>query len=356
MFFRWRRIEDKEKMWKLYGWFTALVAGGSCFGIVSWIAWMLRCKEYYQVIYSRSSPNFYTDPQNLAALSLANRWTAAFRFTYAVEFLCSTAAQLMSLDHMIDFALSSADSRRKRSIIIKRIGMAAVVAGNTIGLFGNIASAVTSAKTADSFYAASAAHNAITFKQLIAQGSQNEGKALEEASVQMWCEVVVLLLVLTAFSAVGAAGLHLVRSKLRNLTGKQHQQSIASGRQVHMRIFATTSVIFCSFLLRTVFSTMFALANQLQDTEKFATCIAQLNNQSSDVFLFCNDCFNKYTHIRVWMAISPEFQQTVVLLSSPIALLVALWGMTSKRMLQQMKQGKQLNSPLMNSSPSLQPL
>ena len=31
-----------------------------------------------------------------------------------------------------------------------------------------------------------------------------------------------------------------------------------------------------------------------------------------------------------WMSFTPEFQSTIVLVSSPLALLVALWGMTTK--------------------------
>jgi hypothetical protein len=38
-----------------------------------------------------------------------------------------------------------------------------------------------------------------------------------------------------------------------------------------------------------------------------------------------------------WMTRTPAFQLTTVLLSSPITLLVALWGMTSRAMMQQMR-------------------
>ena len=41
--------------------------------------------------------------------------------------------------------------------------------------------------------------------------------------------------------------------------------------------------------------------------------------------------------MHMWMTYTPEFQLTIVLVSSPLALLVALWGMTSRRMLQAMK-------------------
>ena len=41
--------------------------------------------------------------------------------------------------------------------------------------------------------------------------------------------------------------------------------------------------------------------------------------------------------IQSWLLYTPEFQLSVELISSPLSLLVALWGMTSKRALQAMK-------------------
>ena len=57
-------------------------------------------------------------------------------------------------------------------------------------------------------------------------------------------------------------------------------------------------------------------------------------------------CFNEFTHINQWAARTPEFQLTVVLVSSPLTLLVALWGMTSKQTLHAMKSNQQ-DVPLM---------
>ncbi len=44
-----------------------------------------------------------------------------------------------------------------------------------------------------------------------------------------------------------------------------------------------------------------------------------------------------YTHIVQWNGYTPEFLSTVVMVSSPLTLLVALWGMTSKLTLQLMR-------------------
>ena len=62
---------------------------------------------------------------------------------------------------------------------------------------------------------------------------------------------------------------------------------------------------------------------------------------------FCDpSCFNVFTHIHLWAVRTPEFQVTIVLVSSPLTLLVALWGMTSKQTLQAMKSNQQ-DVPLM---------
>ena len=57
-------------------------------------------------------------------------------------------------------------------------------------------------------------------------------------------------------------------------------------------------------------------------------------------------CNNVFTHITLWITRTPEFQVTIVLVSSPLTLLVALWGMTSKQTLEAMK-SKDRDVPLM---------
>ena len=97
------------------------------------------------------------------------------------------------------------------------------------------------------------------------------------------------------------------------------------------QIVGTAAFVFVTFLLRAVFSTINALANQLQDTANLARC-----PNPCDV-----SCFNDYEFMRLWLLNTPEFQLMVMLISSPLALLVALWGMTSERTLQLMKSNRQ---------------
>ena len=90
--------EDRGRVWRLYGWFTALMACGSCFGAVAWAAYMMGLVNVFKA-------NTSEDIVQLESLfALAYSWRAAFLVPYAIEFLCLSAAKLMVLDRMSVFA------------------------------------------------------------------------------------------------------------------------------------------------------------------------------------------------------------------------------------------------------------
>jgi hypothetical protein len=195
--------------------------------------------------------------------ALSYRWHAAFLVTYAIEFMCLSAALLMVLDRMSVFA---APDMPRRWALAGRVVMAAVVLGNAVGLAANAAAAV---------YYQSAAQATSTSSAAYAANKTTTGRAL-----------------------------------------RQH-------------VVVTTALVFAAFLLRSVFSTMFAVSFLLRDAP--ADCLG-----------FCDtSCRNVYSVIQFWMTYTPEFQLMVMLISSPAALLVALWGMASKPSLRLMTSGKQ---------------
>ena len=105
----------------------------------------------------------------------------------------------------------------------------------------------------------------------------------------------------------------------------------AMGRTIRLQVVATTAVVFAAFLLRSVFSTMFAVSFLLRDAPV-------------DCLSYCEtSCRNVYSVISNRMTYTPEFQLIVMLISSPAALLVALWGMTTKSALQLMSSRIQSN-------------
>jgi hypothetical protein len=322
MFYRWWRMEeeDRGRVWRLYGWFTALMACGSCIGAVAWAANMMNLVNFF-----KGHTTTVELAEKTSIFALAYSWYAVFLVTYAVEFLCMCAAQLMVLDRLSVFAAQQDEGLRTRLALAGRVVMAAVVLGNAVGLAANAAAAVHYQKAAQAMVAASAAYAAKNtngyddFFSLSQQEVQRSGSIL---SVQLFCEVAVLLLIVVAFAVVGVLSARRVSARLLDVDAASAEA--ATGRGLRRRMMGTTAFVFVTFVLRAAFSTMFAVANQFRVIAK--SCPEP-----------CDECHNFYLHITTWMAYTPEFQLLIVLVSSPLALLVALWGMTSKSTLQLMK-------------------
>jgi hypothetical protein len=207
-----------------------------------------------------------------------------------------------------------------------RVVLATVVVGNVVGLCGNVAVAVLSKQVGDLENAAAAAFAANSTDAAYAvyfEAQQKSSVGNDAGSVQSFCEVAALLFIILAFAVVGITCARRASSALRGSRGTNDE--LAAVSQIRRQIVGTTSFVFVTFLLRAVFSTMNALANALQ-------------NDGAECPTPCGiPCNNVWTLIQNWLELTPEFQLTVVLISSPLALLVALWGMTSELMLEYMK-------------------
>jgi hypothetical protein len=108
----------------------------------------------------------------------------------------------------------------------------------------------------------------------------------------------------------------------------------ATGRGLRLQMLGTTAFVFVTFFMRCVCSTGFAVVTELRDFG--SNCPG-----SEHSFTYCASCYNKYTHMSGYWTYTPALDTTVTLISSPVALLVALWGMTSKATLQLMKSSGQ---------------
>jgi len=323
MFLRWLRMDGQGRQWVwwLYGWFSGLMLCGSCFGAVAWGAYMQGLVSYLNL----SIPSYaltLTVAQSYSLDAQNHHWAAVFVITYAIAFLCLSVAKLMALDQMMNFAVSKSRDMPRRWVVGGRVVMAGVVVGNVVGLVANVAAAVYFEQSAESYSAASAAYavnstaDGLNFGAL---GSQQGQLAFTTAAVQLVCEVAVLLLIIVAFAVTGAAC-------RRRFTSAQLDDT-AEGRQLWRQIVGTAGFVFVTFLLRAIYSTMSAVAYELQDDG--ASCPS---NNPCDA-----SCFNLYFLLQQWLFYTPEFQLSVELISSPLALLVALWGMTSKHTLRLMQ-------------------
>jgi hypothetical protein len=330
---KWWRLngEGRELVWRMYGRFCGLMLCGSVFGAVAWGSSM-QSNVNLETGNSLISTPF--ENQRFAMFALWHQFEAVFSVTYAVDFLCLSVAKLMVLDRLTEFFMAHGDGIKRRWVWCKRIVIAVVVLISVAGLCGNVTAAVYQMETSSSWsraYAALASNDTIAFEDSRNMAREGYQRASSVASVQMFCELVVLHLILFAFAVVGVACVRLIRTALLNVCITD--ASAASARKIRLQILGPVAVVFVSFLLRSVHATMHALANQLQDRANLIACTARLSPS-----IWCEDsCFNVFTHMSEWMDRTPEFELMVVLVSSPLALLVALWGMTSERALQLMR-------------------
>jgi hypothetical protein len=275
---------------------------------------------------------------SLGALSFG--WHPAFLVPYAFEFMCMCAAKLMVLDRMLVFAAPQDASLQKRWALAGRVVMAVVVLGNAVGLAANAAAAVHYQKAAEAdraasvYYAANNTKDGDSFDLLSDEERQRAGSI---SSVQSFAEVAVLLLIVVAFAVVGVLCARILNTRLKPIGLDAGYDAFMStvGKTLRRHMLGTTAFIFVTFLLRSVFSTMRAVASQLRDVD----------NDCPGVTSNCDaSCYNEYTHFSVWMRYTPEFQLMVILISSPVAQLVALWGMTTKSTLHLMKTSRRDNA------------
>jgi hypothetical protein len=314
-----------------YGWFTGLMLCGSCFGAVTWGAWM----QVLTYEFRGGRGEFTPLDRSFFFWSLSDRWNSGFRLTYASEFLCLSVAKLIVLDRMSIFAAGDVMSRRW--LVARRLVLASVISGNLAGLAANVATAVSYYQRADLLMIVSvdlAANSQINYTSTdypkFDQVADELQRAFQISSIQPFCEVAVLMIIILAFVVVGVACVRRIGSlfsMLHTLSPPHGGAAIALGSQMRREMIVTTTVVFVAFVIRSVYSTMFAVAFSLQNFSKIS--------RECQGFSVCDaSCFNEFTHMLFWMIRTPELQLVIMLISNPLPLIVALWQMTSVRMRQ----------------------
>ena len=383
MFVRWWRLpkERKKRMWRMYGWFTGLMCCGSCIGAVAWALSMRALTNLYNIFSVPRSPTRIIVNEKMAAESF--RLIAAYLVLVAVEFLCLSLAKLMVqfrttaplalksvtlvpqvLFRTVDLSVPEGEQLPKRWSTTLRILMLAVICGNLVGVCSNIVAAVyytEASKHASSAAVAFADGNVFLGLSILNRELEREDAASKVASIQQFCEVAVLLVIVFAFVAAGFAFSRYASARLRELdlaargdaaailrvdpfTAERSEAesmaaaatTVVSGGRTLRQVIVTASAVFTTFLLRAAFATMFALANLNQNIGGSKAC---------EIVSNCDDtCFNVWEQMQMWLLYTPEFQLTIVLISSPLALLVALWGMTTENMSKTLHGSRQLRT------------
>ena len=335
MFFRWFRAgaEGRQRIsaWRLYGWFSGLMTLANCCGAVCSIAQMMR----YSSFIKSSDPDIL--PSERSSLTeLSYRWLAVVGAVFAFEFLFVSLANLMVLDRMSTFASPQMGTGSKW-IIGSRVVMVAVVACNVVAVAVSFAATAFWKRSADFSKEASsyyAENSTVAGSDMDAQALKQTQFTYSLASVYYYAEVVTLLVIIVTYCAVGVACARRIKLTISGVLragsvyvrahapSEVFEEAAGQGRRLRVQILSTTVFVFVTFLLRCMYSTMRLAAHQLQDRDKECPL--------SPLGRCDGSCFNVYTLMQTWLLNTPEFQAIVLMISSPIALLVALRGMSSK--------------------------
>ncbi len=346
-FLRWKKwsAEQKKGSWPMYGWFTAISCIGSAAGALAFAARVAQFAYRYprQRLEQLTNRTIEDDKWVSGFREFEIRSTSAFFILFPIEAWFTTVAQLLMLYRIFRFSLSG--SRRKRAWwMCSRIFFAVVNAVHLSGVLCNITAATYLIEGADvsrKVVNAYVDNNIVSAKKYEVLALSVIGKGASLLGIQRFLEAVVLIIVITAFLVTGFNCHRIIMSALRALFSAEQKVSIISGaaasqardlvhqagsegKLLHRKVVGTVLVVFATVLLRSFYSILYALALYFN----------QISNPCSRSE--CDPCKNVFSHILSWMLYTPFFEQGIMLVASPLAQLVALWGMSGVRAIEQM--------------------
>jgi hypothetical protein len=358
-FFRWTGLTqaDKNSVWKYYILFMTFafvssIAGALCFGMR-----MHKLSIFYE--YSALLPTL-RDPgtkeeEETQRLNAESRLYTTVEYIFQPFEMAFTALALLLVLHRVkDFAfgtqsLRSPEQTRKKNIVVRF---------TVFAISGLILLSFCSCFVASAYFLQGSNLNTDS-QRAYANNNVAEGDALSLKAVKIqslgdfvvgisrWADVTILLLMVVAFivmavfssKAIGSAlqtlfiadqqmeEIHLAArgAVIRDAALNQNRKLIAAasleGQQLRRKILSTFIFTFFALLLRAIVTLIYALASSGQD------------NSSGCDPSYCARCKNVYSNIQGWLLYTPSFQMAAVLISSPFAMTVALWGMSGVRAL-----------------------
>ena len=242
------------------------------------------------------------------------------------------------IDRLVDFSKLTA-AHKSRWALLGRVSVGIIILGNAIGMCGNITAAVFFSRSA-AFQESQAMYFGI---DQAARNNENQ-KAIDSlttgmrfAAVHMAFEAIMLLLIVIAVLIVGVASARRIRAASSSSTRMLQEAECKRKAQelddrivltkLKRQITITCVAVFISFLIRAAYSTMFTLSNALQND--FSNCTnSQIARKDR-----CSGCYDVPYFIAIWMMYTPALYYGTVIISQPVTLMIALWGMTAERMI-----------------------
>lgn len=267
-----------------------------------------------------------------------------------LEISFASLALLLVLHRVKDFAfgtqaMRSTEQLRNKNLVVRSV-FVAVALLILLSIFSSWAASAYFLQGSNlNFHAAQAYanNNTVDGNRLRLAAAEVQGRGDSVLGITRSADAAVLLLIVLAFIAMAAFSSKAIRSALRTLfiaeqkfdevshalarsargagaSFEQNKKLIAAasleGRRLRWKILSSFTYAFVALLLRAILTLIYALASAGQD-----------NSNSCDRS-YCAACKNVFSNIQGWLLYTPFFQFIAVLLSSPLATAVALWGMS----------------------------
>ena len=367
MFFLWRRLkeEHKRRVWRLYGWYTGLACIGSTFGAIT---------AFIGVIYDQYVVRL-TQAQNAAEQIerelQVSIWVSTIVVPDAFEILFISIALLIVLDRLVHVAFATSSGLSARLVLAER-----VIAGLVVGL--SVLSVSFSAAASHYFRqcifpleqaaAAIAANDHTSSKAHMQEFRKMKSLSNSVYAFQMFTESAALIFIVSTFCVVfvvcsrrirgineraiaesssrqqakhsqelqtvetaevseGLAGESSVISDDKRRISMHTAGLVDNMKAVHRQIFFTVAIVFLSLLCMAVCLTLYGTTT-FSDT-RYVSADGNIS--------LCDPKATTNSLIGNWMTLNPHFFILTVYMPGPIAMLVALWGMTSDLMLKIIK-------------------
>ena len=177
--------------------------------------------------------------------------------------------------------------------------------------------------------------------------------------MQRFAEITVLFVVISAFFIIGTRSASIIKSALLSLRIAHNTLAVwstaasasSAGKHTNASPKEQLSIDNCARVLvqagdkaarmqRKIVCTFvfFFVTCILRSGFKFFTGVLMARQDLSNPCAYsqCDPCKNAFAHIIIWMLYTPGLQAAVMLVVSPLALLIALWGMSDVGELEQM--------------------
>ena len=264
--------EQRTMVWMYFGKFNALLTAASVAGAVAWASFAqntITISSTYSTIFNNTlaTGNFEQFSAIKRQVAQANLWSAFFFSFSAFEFAMISIAQLLVLDRLRMFISKTQPSSKRRLYKkIWRASLAMVAVANTTAVIGSIASACLYGESSALFSSVAdnyAAGDNITAVSLNAQADAKVLNASHVTSIQvslhtqthetsnhkpqtpnpkpltpstqLFCEVIILVIVLASYAFFGLASLKRVREALRSSTSAPRMPTLV--RDILARVF-----------------------------------------------------------------------------------------------------------------------